>query len=465
MFPRVVHHVCFVGCEELAGWRKFHPTYRHEVWNLARIQTLLEGHFAWFSPVWKLLPTAEQRTATAYAMILLQHGGVAAAGPCTANFEATLAHYDLTDKSVLLRAAASPLTRIRLQNLNPFRVPVDGTVLIAKKASPVLHKYLLKTFERFKRDLRYSSAKERIAQEGGPGLLSNVVAYDEHAGEIEILGRGGEPQGLLLAGLALLCLLAALRHAPFAGRLLAMAVLTYLNLVLSTSVHQAFVGDRNVCQGPLPDRGLDLVPAMRSRRVVALVWQTPGYLCMGTLIFAFAKDFRLGSVFALTLMLFFNLRQICMQLTGLPSPEELKVSQDVAFWHAFSDSFRRSAIDRCPGETDLIFSGHTGTTALCLLFLMLHLRRVDSLLWRAGFAGVMVGVAALILSVRLHYTVDIALAVIISVLLFLQARRLYESGAPVDGSSFSKAAVLCLVLSLAVSVANVAIQKQMPLNV
>jgi hypothetical protein len=69
---------------------------------------------------------------------------------------------------------------------------------------------------------------------------------------------------------------------------------------------------------------------------------------------------------------------------------------------------------------DMLFSGHSMFYIIAALFL--HDAGYHCLFWLAGWAMAATGILALICS-RMHYSVDVAIAIIIAVLVYLHSRR------------------------------------------
>jgi hypothetical protein len=196
----------------------------------------------------------------------------------------------------------------------------------------------------------------------------------------------------------------------------------------------------------LPDLGFTLVPEISSRPNLPNEIVGVALLCTGVLILTHPKRLMVFRRLLVIYSIILILRSICVVATSLPDPsskcvetrpyihytqpppiEEMK--RQHSFWRGVQQSLFPFESSTCG---DLIFSGHTVSFILC------------SLIWDRYFTGKrsrwpvylfhVVSVAGLLsmLSVRFHYTIDILVAIIVTVAvwqryhIFVDYTQLYE---------------------------------------
>jgi mannosyltransferase OCH1-like enzyme len=506
-FPRRIHQIWMqgeenipeYGHESIKSWKDNHPGFDYTVWDENEIEKLLELRFPWFVDTWNSFDHMHQKVDTGRMAILYEYGGVAADmdSICKQSLEPLLKKYDDTNKSLLVAAFPfqNPMEHIAFQNLNLNRKLINNGIQVAKPKAKVLEAMLNKTKSK-KEDKNYDGLGKmfEVAQVGGLSLMSNISNYDDYKDDIEILPyhffEGQEAPDskqnevfvehhwkatwapkpiqklvenlgaknlkytayiVVLAAIAVLYVFSRwLRGTTFAG-LVVMALIAFVVVVLITAMHGAFVSDYqgNKCTTNLNDRLYEIIPETCNDVAFTFFYNGPGVLFTLLAVFLFFKDFRMFIVLIVTFLTFLNIRTFTVQLTGVPSPGSKK-GPHWALVEAFLESFKDKDTD-VDGYTDMIFSGHTGTTFLSLLFFMLYMKLIDKWYARVILLLVMSFFMLGFVAIRIHYSVDIALGAVIALLIFGYARQFYEDPSIrfLGGSTFFRIFVASTFLAFA----------------
>lgn len=467
------------------SWVAANPGYTYRLWDEESIREFLEAHNADFLPTWLSFKHMHQKIDTARLAILVFFGGIFTDMDtvCRRGLEPLLVKYDKTSKTLLLSEFPyqNVFEHIAALNLNFNRTLINNGVQIAKPGCAVLRAMLEITREKHEKH-ELSVKFLEISQIGGVGLMTNVIHYDEYKDEVAILphyvleGKKGEEDPAAKSGdtndieklifvehnytmtwcpsaaiwivetaetlgvnranarvlfylppvLLILIIYICLRrfYSQTIAALFVLAATTTTLTFFSTSAHSAYVFDNNRnCTEPLDDKLFDVIPETKNRAAIDFFFYTPHFLFLGSLLLFMARDKRLFVVFAVCSLIFFNLREFTNQLTAVPTSES--GTGKLSIMGSIIESFKtRHTTIR--GSTDMIFSGHTGILSTALLFWMLHLGVIDIPAARLLYMLVMCIFVAGFVAMRLHYSVDIALGLLVSLLVFGYARAFYQ---------------------------------------
>lgn len=474
------------GKHSMKTWKEKNPGFNYMFWDEESIGDLIQRDYAWFYPTWKSFPHMMQRIDTGRFAILHRYGGIACDmdSNCINSVEPLMAKFDDTDKTVLVASFPyqNPMEHIVQQSLNFNRELINLGIQVAKPGNEI-HLALLKTAdERGKRvkagKLLPKNKTEEVGQVGGLSMATNVMQYDEYKDQLEILpyysfeaqeapkkirekGEGvysehkwkaswlpdwiqnvlektgpRAPKYALAGSIPLIVLGVFFLLRRFFGNTVASVAIIGLVLQFMTffslSTHGAYVSDHNTTNGPLNDRLFDLVPYLEKGEDTweyTLIYQFPTVLFVGALFYALffynGGDKKLFVTMLCSFLLIQAIRQFTIQLTGLPPPAELHTQQLQTT--SVQESFKKRDTDAyVAGHSDMIFSGHTITTLISLLFIFYMMGKLDCWKYRALIAVLMCIAVLLFIWIRLHYSVDMFLAIVICLLVFGYARHFYE---------------------------------------
>lgn len=501
------------GRESAETWKAKNPEFEYMFWDEQKIADLIQDRYPWFYQTWREFPHMMQRIDTGRFAILHAYGGIAADmdSNCIHSVEPLFRKYDDTEKTVLVAEFPyqNPIEHVTFQSLNFSRKLINLGIQVAKPGNDI-HLALLKV-TKAKADkvkegvLKPGSKAEEVGQIGGLAMATNVMQYDEYKDELEILpyysfeaqeapkkviekGEGVYsehkwkaswlpewvqklvekvgPRPLkytLYAAIPLLILGVYLLLRRFAGATVAAVAIIGIILefvtLFSLSSHGAYVSDHKTTQGPLNDRLFDLIPYSEYHDddwQFLLVYHFPSVLLIATLVYAYffykGGDKKMFCTILVAFLAMQGLRQFTIQLTALPPPAVLRDQSVVV--SSVQESFKsRDTEPYIEGHSDMIFSGHTVTTLISLLFILYMTGTIDCL-WARVFLFFAMAIAIFyFVWIRLHYSVDIFIGVVIALLVFGYARHYYEDKSlrGLEGSRFFtifKVAVAGALLSL-----------------
>lgn len=482
-FPRLVHQVRVGDVTDsdhasVASWKQANPGFEHRLWSEAELVELIETNYPWFMETWQGL-SADQKTENGRTLVLHKYGGVSAALDTRAKkgVEPLLAQYDASPKTLLIAESPyqNPFEHLLHMSVNFNRKLVTTAVEVAKPGSKPLEDALRSSKAKSDRSLKFGSKTASVKTLGGDVLKGNVVQYDENQPEVQLLpyhvfegqavprskrdsvevyGEQAPPDHLppvfrrmaesldertahclyyfvMLATVFVVYLVVNRVLGSTVSGLVLLMVANGLAQLLSLSNHGAYVAESKGCEGPLSDRIFDLVPQMEPGPLFNFIYTLPVYLFVGAFALFAWKDRRMLAVFLCTYLIFMFIRQTTVQLTGLPPPTDHDVL--TGWLDALLDSSKTTNDEKAiRGHSDMIFSGHTGTAFLSLLFLLLYSGMIDRPAWRLALAVVMIAMVVAFEAMRLHYSVDLVLALVLSLLLFGYGRAFYEDRARTD---------------------------------
>lgn len=474
------------GRHSMATWKEKNPGFEYMFWDEKAIGEMIQRDYPWFYETWKGFPHMMQRIDTGRFAILHKHGGIAADmdSNCINTVETLMKKFDDTDKTVLVAAFPyqNPMEHVVQQSLNFDRKLINLGIQVAKPGNDI-HLALLKTADDRGRKvaegvLKPKNKTEEVGQVGGLSMATNVMQYDEYKDQLEILpyysfeaqeapksvlekGEGVYsehkwkaswlpewvqklvektgprwPKYLLAASIPILLVVLFIVIRRFFG--ITVASVAILGLILqfmtffSLSTHGAYVSDHNTCHGPLNDRLFDLIPFQDKPDdswEYIVIYQFPTVLLIFTLLYALFRynggDKKMFVTILCMFLIIQAIRQFTIQLTALPPPAKLTNQQLQT--SAVQESFKKRDTDAyIHGHSDMIFSGHTITTLLSLLFLAYMFGKLDNWRYRLLIGAIMVVAICLFVWIRLHYSVDMFLAIAICLLVFGYARHFYE---------------------------------------
>lgn len=485
-FPRILHQLNLDAGdlpenenENIASWKTNNPTYDFMLWDDEKIQQILTTGFPWFLETYNSFESKKEKKDSAILAILYKYGGIYA-NPnliSTAQIEPLLKKYDNSKKQVIISELEnkSHFKNILNGNLNFNRVMINNNLHIAKPNSACIEA-ALKNIEQKQKKIRKMGMKSEPSTNA---VVSNVYNYDDYKYDIEIIPYDNlfttfesneksksKPNKSKVFGIAVFIFLiisiylisSRFLSKTFAGLAL-LSIVTLCIIMIVTATHGAYVSDKEKMSDkpvePLNDRGHDLIPVMENEFGKWFFFEVPAIIFFGLLLFLFFKDFRMFIVFVISWLIFFNIREFTIQLTALPSPQS-DVGIKWGFIDAFQDSFK-TRDSEIHGDTDMIFSGHTGTTSLTILFFLLYTGLIEKWYGKLLYFVIMIFFIYGILSIRIHYSVDTALAFIISLLIFGYAYNFYKDRKKkfLKGSFLFNLLILSLFLSLFSTVLNI----------
>lgn len=203
-------------------------------------------------------------------------------------------------------------------------------------------------------------------------------------------------------------------------------ILVALANFLAAKFQADYVCDRNCDIPVLPDRGFDLLPDSTDNEVLTgMVDFAPGIALCLLAFSSYRIDERTRLKMIGSLIILFCLRFIVMQATGIPP----------AKYGNASVTYVESSISKLLPEGrnekgrksyyDLLFSGHMSLFLISLLWILKLHRAFEGpyrIFW-AFFLVISVSFVGLgLIALRMHYTSDVIVGIIISSLLFLSVR-------------------------------------------
>lgn len=198
----------------------------------------------------------------------------------------------------------------------------------------------------------------------------------------------------------------------------------------AASLHAEFVCSRDFCEAlPLPDRGFEALGDHSDNRalVYAVDALPPMMLC--ALIFTLYKredHVRATVLSGLSLVLF--ARAMVVQSTGLSPAKQGNASLPLHETEVARLLRDLGGVDSPDGHShyDLMFSGHASMFFGCVLWLLQLYGKLDG---AAAPAWIVVAIGAALIesaglvAVRIHYTADVLIGLIISGLVFANGRN------------------------------------------
>lgn len=495
-FPRILHRINLDAGdlpenenENLVSWKTDNPSFDYMLWDDEKIQEILTTGFPWFLETYNSFQTTKKKEDVAILAILYKYGGISVNKNLisTAKIEPVLKKYDNSKKQVIISKFENNghLKNILNGNLNFNREMINNNLQIAKPNSACI-KAALKNIEQKQKKIKKKCMK---SEPDVNAIVSNVYNYDDYKYDIEIIpydnlfttfesnekskSKSKKSKVFGIAIFIFLIISIYLVSSRFLGKTFAglalLSIVTVCIIIIVTSTHGAYVSDKEKTSDkpaePLDDRGHDLIPVMENKFGKWFFFEVPALIFIGLLLFLFFKDFRMFIVFLISWLIFFNLREFTIQLTALPSPQS-DVGTKWGFIDAFQESFK-TRDSEIHGDTDMIFSGHTGTTSLTILFFMLYTGLIEKWYGKLLYFVIMIFFIYGILSIRIHYSVDTALAFIISLLIFGYAYNFYKNRKKkfLKGSFLFNLLILSLFLSLFSTVLNLSSGNKSVLNI
>lgn len=501
--------------ESMGTWKEKNPGFEYMFWDEEAISRLIEQDYAWFYETWKGFPHMVQRVDTGRYAILHRYGGIAADmdSYCLNSVEPLMSKFDGTEKTVLVSEFPfqNPVEHILQQSFNFGKKLINNGIQVAKPGNRI-HLALLHTSKERGDSVRGGkidpgSKAQEVGQVGGLAMAKNVMQFDEYRDELEILpyyafeaqeapqktrekGEGvysehvwkaswlpvwlqkllekTGPKSLkytLAASLPLLLVGLFFLLKRFFGNTIAsfvmLGVILQFIVLFSLSAHGAYVSDTGPGCAPLKDRLFDLIPPLKKgvgSWEFTVIYEFPQFLLAAVLIWALffynGGDRKLFTAIFVSFLIIQALRQFTVQVTALPAPADLsKQRLDLT---SIQESFKKKDTEAyIKGQTDMVFSGHTITTVLSLLFFFYMLGKLDCWRYRVLIAVLTAIAITGFAAIRLHYSVDMFVGVVIALLVFGYARQFYEDRDCVSlaGSRF----FLIFKLSLAAAFASTCI--------
>ncbi len=495
-FPRILHQINLDAGdlpenenETIDSWKSNNPSYDYMLWDDEKIQQILTTGFPWFLETYNSFESKKEKQDCASLAVLYKYGGIYANQNLISTFqiEPLLKKYDNSKKQVIISESENNgyLKNIFNGNLNFNRVMMNNNLQIAKPNSACIEA-ALKNIEQKQKKIKKMGHK---SEPNLNSIVSNVYHYDDYKHDIQIIPYDNlfttfesneksksKPKKSKLVGTSLFIFLIIsiyLISSRFLGKTFAglalLSIVTLCIIMIVTATHGAYVSDKEKTSDkpvePLDDRGHDLIPVMENEFGKWFFFEVPAIIFIGLLLFLFFKDFRMFIVFVISWLIFFNLREFTIQLTALPSPQS-DVGVKWGFIDAFQDSFK-TRDSQILGDTDMIFSGHTGTTSLTILFFLLYTGLIEKWYGKLLYFIIMIFFITGILSIRIHYSVDTALAFIISLLIFGYAYNFYKDRKKkfLTGSFLFNLLILSLFLSIFSTVLNMSSGNKSILNI
>ena len=236
-------------------------------------------------------------------------------------------------------------------------------------------------------------------------------------------------------------------NGPEIALLFVASFLTSSLTFFSYAVHGGFVSDN--FRDPLPDKLFDFVQYRDVGRFFFVLDALPTALIFAFVVVSVAvkrpnTQRLLIAVFA-GLLIIWNFKISAVQLTGVPVP---KISPPyLSNVEIMSQEFwKRSPSSTVFGNADMMFSGHTCTTAFALLMILFVLKAPMGarVLAFAAFLLFCYG----LLTIRFHYSMDIMVGLLVGVLVFLLAKGWILSGSGFFFSDFANVFFLSIGTSL-----------------
>lgn len=213
--------------------------------------------------------------------------------------------------------------------------------------------------------------------------------------------------------------------------------------------HGGFVADNFA--PPLPDKGFALIPYSRSTVVYYIVDLFPA-LCITLFLLVMLlnrplKQKALLTAFFSGLIMIWNFKISVVQLTGVPVP--IQNPEYLSSYELLTQDFwRRKEESIILGNPDMMFSGHTSSTLFSLLFILyiLDAPLLVRIVVLCFFALFVVG----LLSIRFHYSMDIAVGIVVGISVFLHSKNWLQSNQSFL-SDYGKLYLFSIVASISVT--------------
>lgn len=238
--------------------------------------------------------------------------------------------------------------------------------------------------------------------------------------------------GTVLVALALLLALPMLLGAY--GRHTQLCALLFVtgaaaNATASSS-HADFVCSRDFCEAPpLPDRGFEaLGDHSDNEDLVCAVDALPPMLLCALIATLYRCEERVRTTVLSGLSLVLLARAVVVQSTGLPPAKQGNASLPLHETEVARLLSGLSGASPPAGHShyDLMFSGHASMFLGCLLWLLQLHGKLDGAAAPAWFFAALaaaVAESAGLVAVRIHYTADVLIGLIIAGLAFANGRR------------------------------------------
>jgi hypothetical protein len=200
----------------------------------------------------------------------------------------------------------------------------------------------------------------------------------------------------------------------------------------ATEIHADYVCDLDCDRPPLNDRGFDLLPDSTNDTVLVVCVDSAPIVAFCVLLLGLYRDrYREGAgetrvKIIQTFVALFAMRFFVMQATALPPAKQGNASLPLT--ESFLTGLLPVGHNKKGHEShyDLLFSGHVSMFLLSVLWVLKLDGALDgrySLIWLLFAAVVCCLVSAGLVALRMHYSADVLLGIIIAVLLFLNASR------------------------------------------
>ena len=212
--------------------------------------------------------------------------------------------------------------------------------------------------------------------------------------------------------------------------------------------HGGYVADN--FRSPLPDKGFALVPYTSNKLIFyAVDWAPQMCICVFFLVlFSRPKKQQLLTAFFSGLLMIWNFKISIVQLTGIPvpitNPEYFSSNEFL-----IQDFWRKKEESVICGNPDMMFSGHTSSSLFAVLFI-LHMLNAPVLVRVVVFCFFALFIVGLI-SIRFHYSMDIAVGIVVGISVFLHSKNWLQSNRDFFLSDYGKLYLLSIVASIGVT--------------
>jgi hypothetical protein len=226
---------------------------------------------------------------------------------------------------------------------------------------------------------------------------------------------------LLIIALFLFCI--RRRIGSKSAVLIFILIVSQLVMLMAQVMQFRFVSNTPIfTASPLPDRGFDIIPhTINEGWIMDIILYFPLFVVL-LILWSFKLGEKIRNAILINYILLTIARSITLSATAIPSPYHGGM-EDGQYKNLIEHHKHDNDIG-IVGHFDMMFSGHTGTVLTLLLWTLVLTERIQSIFWLSVVAMLVFGYAVALLAMRAHYSMDIMVGVIISLLLFAFCFRL-----------------------------------------